>query len=177
MLDHIETLQAKKQDRLTQARLKEVLQYDPETGAFFQRAVTSSRVRIGDRAGSDNGSGYRRISVDGRSYYAHRLAWIYVFGHFPDGELDHKNHNRSSCRIADLREATPRQNKANSKARKHNRSGLKGVSKRYHRWRAAIRFNGKSVFLGSFATPEAAHAAYCYVAKRLHGEFFCNGKD
>jgi HNH endonuclease len=107
------------------------------------------------------------------------IGWLgsTFFGHFPDGELDHKNHNRSSCRIADLREATPRQNKANSKARKHNRSGLKGVSKRYHRWRAAIRFNGKSVFLGSFATPEAAHAAYCYVAKRLHGEFFCNGKD
>ena len=59
-------------------------------------------------AGGDSSNGYWYIRIDGKGYLGHRLAWLYMHGHFPDGALDHKNHNRS--RIADLREATRSQN-------------------------------------------------------------------
>ena len=44
-----------------------------------------------------------------------------------------------------------------------------------NRWRSSIGYNRKYAYLGTYDTPELAHAVYCYVAKRLHGEFFHSG--
>jgi hypothetical protein len=162
-------------NRLTQARLKELLRYEPETGHFFWRVAKARRIQIGDRAGSNSGNGYQCIVIDGSSHRAHRLAWLYVHGRFPNGQLDHKNRNPSSCRIADLREATNCQNHANSRTRRDNRSGLKGVQQRGYRWIANIQHKGKRTCLGTFDSPEQAHAAYSAVAKDLYGEFFYSG--
>jgi HNH endonuclease len=118
----------------------------------------------------------RRFGASLPMRMGHRLAWLYMHGHFPDGLLDHKTRNPSSCRIADLREATSRQNNANTKVRKDSRSGLKGAYQRGHRWTAAVQHNGRRIYIGIFDTPEAAHTAYCGAAKRLHGEFFHDGK-
>ena len=38
------------------------------------------RVRRGDVAGWLDDSGYLRIRIDGKAYYAHKLAWFYVTG-------------------------------------------------------------------------------------------------
>ena len=76
-------------------------------------------------AGGDSSNGYWYIRIDGKGYLGHRLAWLYMHGHFPDGMLDHKNHNRSSCRIADLRKATQSQNAANTNLRATSTSGFK----------------------------------------------------
>jgi Demerecviridae HNH endonuclease len=96
-----------------------------------------------------------------------------MHGHFPDGTLDHKNHNRSSCRIADLREATRSQNSANSRMQRTNRSGFKGARwiKKCSKYRAQIVFRGKAVSLGYYKTAREAALAYDYVAGKVFGEF------
>lgn len=162
---------------ITQDRLKEVLRYEPETGFFFWRVRKANRLSVGDRAGSPNSEGYWHIYIDGKLYKAHRLAWLYVHGAFPKAYMDHKNHIKSDCRIENLREATRQQNGANQPARGGHR--LKGASWRrdVNKWAAYISRGGKRTHLGHFDTAEEAHAAWCEVAKQLHGEFFYSGSE
>jgi HNH endonuclease len=159
---------------LTQARLQELLRYDLETGEFFWCIDKSGSAKTGDRAGNMNGNGYWEISVDGKKYKAHRLAWLYVYGYFSE-RLDHKNRNKSDNRITNLREATRSQNGENARAKRTNRTGLKGVSRHAQRWQAKIGHNGKRAHLGTYDTARQAHTVYCYAAKLLHGKFFHNG--
>jgi HNH endonuclease/AP2 domain len=156
---------------LTQARLQQVLQYDKRTGVFYWR-VTHGRMVAGVRAGNIS-HGYWMIGFDYKRHYVHRLAWLYVYGHLPK-QLDHKNRKKTDNRIANLREATNGQNQANSK--RHSISGFKGVRKHHRKWTASIRYEGQFIYLGLFDTPQAAHAAYCKAAKKLHGKFFNNGR-
>jgi hypothetical protein len=155
----------------TQERLKELLSYDPETGVFTRLVGRSGpNARAGDVAGCDNGQGYIRIYIDGRPYKAHRLAWFYMHGVWPS-EMDHRNGNRSDNRIANLREVTRAENKANFSAYRNNTSGYPGVSSWNGRWKAQIQKDGKKEFLGYHSTPEAARDAYVAAAQRLFGEF------
>jgi hypothetical protein len=157
---------------LDAARLRETLAYDPVTGIFTRRVSNLARWKVGSEAGSLHSLGYRIIAVDGVMYRAHRLAWLYVHGQWPDGLLDHANGDRADNRIANLRPATVSQNKANSKLRSDNKSGFKGVyASELGGWRAEIRCDGKLHYLGRFGTPELAHAAYVAAARRFFGEF------
>ena len=163
---------------LTQARLKELLRYDRRTGMFYAR-VARLRRPVGVRVGYiNNVNKYRYIWLDGKFYKTARLAWLYVYGCFPE-QVDHKNRVRDDDRIANLREATRYQNHANSKTRP-SKSGLKGAH--WHRregmWRSSIRTPNKGrIHLGVFATAEEAHVAYCKAAKKLHGEFYASRSD
>ena len=75
--------------------LRERLDYAPETGEFFWRSVSGSRTDlVGRRAGSVDQRGYRRITFDGKLYSAHRLAFLYMFGRWPNGDIDHANGNK-----------------------------------------------------------------------------------
>jgi hypothetical protein len=157
---------------LTAQRLRELLHYDPVTGIFHWRIAVARRVKVGDIAGSVHRDGYRQIMIDGRRYYAHHLAWLYVHGEWPPSELDHINGVPDDNRIANLRLATPSQNQWNQGNRKNNTSGFKGVGwHRRRRWRAQIGINGRYIHLGYFATPEEAHQTYCAAAKERFGEF------
>lgn len=156
---------------LTQQRLKELFNYDPETGRFIRLVGRSGPgARAGDVAGCDNGQGYIRIYVDGKGYKAHRLAWLYVYGDLP-AEIDHVNCDRSDNRIGNLRPATRKQNRSNCAAYRNNTSGYKGVSACGEKWRAQIQSGGKKKALGLFRTPEEAHEAYVAAAKEWHGQF------
>ena len=158
---------------ITQARLKELLLYEPETGEFYWRVAKSQRVRAGERAGCAGRRGYREIAIDDKRYLVHRLAWLYVYGQFPK-PLDHKNQNRTDNRISNLREANIRQNRTNCKTT--SRSGFKGAYRgKRGRWHSRVMHAGISYRLGHYDTPEEAHAAYCAAAKKLHGEFFSSG--
>jgi len=161
---------------ITQDRLKEVLVYDAETGFFYWKVRKSYCIKIGDRAGNLKVDGYWGIKIDEKTYHAHRLAWLYTYGEFPKGHLDHKDRVKSDCRIDNLREATREQNLANQKARR-SRSGLRGVHwhKRTKKWAARVTRNGKQDHLGYFHTAEEAHAAWCVAAAAFHGEFFYSG--
>lgn len=157
---------------ITHQRLKDLLNYDPETGEFTWLASRTGTARAGTIAGRVN-HGYRRISIDGTKYLAHRLAWLHVHGAWPAGDIDHIDMNRSNNRIANLREATTSQNKGNSRAYSNNTSGVKGVcwNKNGRFWQAQIRFQGKKLHLGCFGDINDAAAAYEKAAAELFGEF------
>ena len=136
---------------LTQERLKEVLHYDPETGVFTWKVATNNRVNIGDVASTED-SGYRRIQVDGSKHFAHRLAWLYVFGEIPEGKIDHHDRNPSNNRIANLRPATSSQNGLNRRRHSNNTSGYVGVTwnKKAQKWQAQIKVGLQYHCLGCF---------------------------
>lgn len=158
---------------LTAARLREVLDYNPETGEFRWRMTLSQRAPAGSVAGCISPEKYIRIRIDGVLYHGHRLAWLYVHGEWPSKRLDHKNVQRGENRIANLREATASQNLANRGLDKNNTSGVKGVSwwAGRSKWVAKIECGGRKHTLGYFDSKEAAAAAYASAATRLFGEF------
>lgn len=155
-------------------KLRSVLDYDRDTGNFRWRVPVgrNGMVRRGDVAGWITDKGYVCIRVDGITRPAHRLAWLFVHGMWPSGDVDHIDGNRSHNAITNLRDVSRSINCQNAKrARKQNRSGLLGVSKkRPGRWCAQIQVPGlRSKHLGYFNTPEAAHAAYLEAKRALHG--------
>lgn len=156
---------------LTLERLRQVLSYDPVTGIFRWQTHLSRRNHIGDQAGTISQDGYRVIQIDGWHYQAARLAWLYQYGRWPVPMVDHRDLNKDNNALANLREATSSQNNINVAVLPGTRSGVKGVSFARGRWKAQIRHSGKRIYLGQFATPEEAHAAYKTAARKLHGDF------
>jgi hypothetical protein len=162
---------------VTAERLRAVLDYTPDTGAFVWRVTLSNRSQAGTEAGCIcPKSGYRLIGIDGTIYKASRLAWLYMTDDWPRDVVDHRNGVRADDRWGNLRAATHAQNLQNRSAQKNNTSGFKGVY--FHpqsgRWRARISADGKATSLGLHETPELAHAAYCAAAAQLHGEYAQN---
>lgn len=158
---------------LTQVRLKKLLHYDPETGVFTWKIKASTKTRVGSIAGTMNSKGYRRIGIDGRDYQAHRLAWFYMNGEWPNPGVDHRDLNPSNNSYANLRVANQSQNISNTNKRTTNTSGSKGVSihKRTGKWRAQIGHLGKSIHIGLFGTKEEAIRAYNSMAVKLQEQF------
>ena len=159
---------------LTQAILKNLLHYDPETGVFTRKVRTSNRVNIGDTFGIGDPNKYTRISVFGRQIAAQILAWVYVYGETPPYDIDHVNTHKGDNRIDNLRLATRKENMFNRGATKISTSGFKGVVWANHaqRWKAQAMIDGKNYNLGYFNTPEDASVAYNEFAKAHHGEFY-----
>lgn len=157
---------------LTAERLREVLDYNPDTGIFVWKIRTADRVKIGTEAGGVDEKGYVRIRVDGGRYRAHRLAWLYVKGVWPSMDIDHEDNNRANNRWFNLREATEGQNRANSRINRNSKTGIKGVREYGRdRWIAGIRVNGKSQHLGIFECVAAAKLAYEVAAVKGFGQF------
>jgi hypothetical protein len=152
---------------VTRKRLKELLSYDPDTGLFV-RLVTVGNQVAGTIAGSKRKDGYIALSIDGVTYKAHRLAWLYMKGRWPKPECDHADTDRGNNRWSNLRCATKAQNKMNSKKRADSRHKHKGVKlDKGGKYRATIR----TEHLGMFETEEAAAAAYELAARERFGEF------
>jgi len=155
---------------LTAERLRSILSYDPTTGVFTWRQHRR-RSEIGRPAGCESKkSGYILIGIDGRLYYAHRLAWLYAHGAWPLGIIDHRDTNRSNNRIRNLRDTSRSVNQQNiRKPRSHGTSGYLGVTwhRQVEKWLAQIQVNGRNRSLGLFDDPAEAHQAYLK-AKREH---------
>jgi hypothetical protein len=157
---------------LSMERLREILEYDPETGNFIWKTATSSRNPVGSIAGTVTSAGYREVCIDWKRYLIHRLAWFWTHGVWPH-EIDHINRDRLDNRIANLREAERSQNNLNTKTRRDNSSGVRGVT--WHaqnkKWRAVYHKNGKQISLGLFDDIEEAAKAYSEAVAKAYGEF------
>jgi hypothetical protein len=163
---------AKTNNTLTQARLKELLHYDPETGVFTWR-VTRSRTKAGSVAGTVKGDGYLSIGISRKYYRTQRLAWFYVYGVWPDGVIDHINRDIYDNRIANLRDVSVGVNAQNlAGANRRSSTGLLGVRRvrkpNGDKFQAAIRVDGAFHYLGCFGSPEEAHSVYIEAKARLH---------
>lgn len=150
--------------------VRAALDYEPDTGLFRWRVRTSKSVRVGDVAGSPTSNGYTRLRLNGVEYLAHRIAWLCVNGEHPTKLIDHIDGNKQNNAIANLRLVSMSENVQNQKrAMSHNKTGFLGVSHHGKNvFRAAINIGGKGVYIGSFKTPEAAHAAYLTAKREFH---------
>jgi hypothetical protein len=176
-------------EALTAEYVRQILYYNPETGVFTWRtrprehfatlnAFATWNAKYAHRAtgGSTNKDGYLRIGINGNSYYAHRLAWLYMTGEWPTDEIDHVNGTTIDNKISNLRQASHAQNMINRKLQKNNTSGHKGVrwSKRDRMWSVSIKTGGRTNYLGYFRDDQfdEAVAVYEKAARELHGEFY-----
>lgn len=157
---------------ISQKELQELLEYAPETGVFTWKVSLNSRGRAGSPAGCLNSDGYVCIGIRGKLYVAHRLAFLYMLGNFPEQQADHINGIRTDNRWANLRQLTLKENTQNRRRAPptNKSSGVLGVTKNAKGlpWRARIKVDGKKVGLGSFATLEEASAAYVEAKRRMH---------
>ena len=151
------------------AELKRTLFYGLDTGEFCWLVSPNRKIKIGDTAGSINSHGYVHIQINKKFYKAHRLAWFYVTGKWPE-QIDHINGVRTDNRICNLRDVTSQMNTHNQKfAHKNNSLGVLGVVKRPSgRFVAEIRVNGKKKQIGTFDTVEEASQAYQTKKLELH---------
>lgn len=144
------------------------IHYDPETGVFTRLVKTSAFARVGVTRGNPRGDGYRGLSVGGREYYLHRLAWFYVHGEWPRHVIDHVNGDRADNRLCNLRDVSQAANLQNiRKAKSCSSTGLLGATRWRGKFRSDIRVDGRKRHLGVFDTAEAAHQAYV-AAKRMY---------
>ncbi len=156
----------RKNSNLTQERLKEVLSYDPSTGDFIWLITRGRNAPAGTKASqSVNSQGYRQIMIDQQHFKAHRLVWFYVYGVWPEADIDHINGVRSDNRIINLRALSRSDNVMNSPRKCGTyTSRYRGVH--YHKpvqkWVA--KYKGK--YLGAFDTEEEAHEAYLTEARK-----------
>ena len=163
---------------LTQARLKALLDYDPDTGVFTWRERADGPPQwntrfSGTMAGSNlvrASTSYRQIRISPRVYSAHRLAWLWMTGYWPKC-IDHRDCDGLDNRWDNLRECTRRENQGNRRVNSNNSVGIKGVYRHGHKYSARISIGGVSKHLGTFETAEAAHAAYFQKAVEVFGEF------
>ena len=142
---------------MNQADVKELFDY--WDGDLYWKSTGSGRVDISMPSGSvDTSTGYRRILVKGKRYYAHRLIWLYVHGKFPDEQIDHINGDKLDNSIENLRDVTTQENQRNQSMRVNNKSGHMGVS--WHtckdKWQVHIKADSKTKHLGYFNILEDA---------------------
>ena len=162
-------------------RLNELLTYDEYTGLLIWKMLPAiSRSNIchnnkcgGKVAGTISVKGYVMIGIGKVYYLAHRIIWKMMTGEDPIDQVDHEDTNRSNNRWKNLRQAANGPNIQNSKLRKDNSSGVKGVfwDNHHKKWRAVITTNGKSHRLGRFSSIEEAAAVISAARLQMHGEF------
>ncbi len=148
--------------------LREILNYDPETGLFTWKKRIADKTIIGKVAGCATDR-YVSIRIYGILYYAHRLVFTYIYGKCESPEIDHINGNKKDNRLSNLRLATTSQNKQNlCKPQSSNTTGYLGVSRREKGFAAKISLLGNHKFIGLFETPEEAHQAYIEAKREFH---------
>jgi HNH endonuclease len=146
--------------------IDEQVRYDPETGDLWWISSGFKRNTL-KPAGYVNGSGHKAITIDGKSYYQHRIAWLLQTGEWPPDTVDHINGNPADNRWCNLRLATKAQNNANKKSS----AKWKGIwfNPKTKKWRAQC--GGGKYYVGEFDCPVAAHLAYQVEAAKRYGEF------
>lgn len=155
---------------LTIERLRELLHYCPETGIFT--AIAKNRCGRKSAAGNVGwcDGKYWRLCIDGKKHWAHRIAFLYMTGDFPLGDVDHINGCGTNNKWVNLRDVPTATNVQNVKrASKNSSTGVLGIENtKSGKFQARIMTNGNRICLGTYATKEAAHAAYIQAKREMH---------
>jgi hypothetical protein len=161
---------------ITQEELKELLNYNSETGVFTWKVSPARQVFSGDIAGTKRKDGYIQIKVKNELILSHRLAWIYMYGYLPK-YIDHINGQRDDNRIINIREVSNQQNSLNSKISKNNTSGIKGVywDKSRNKWTVRLSIDGKCKFFKRFDDIDLAKLVIEEVRNKYHGKYANHG--
>jgi hypothetical protein len=161
----------KSTDTISVQRLRELIAYDPATGALTWKVCKAPRLKPGALAGYRPPNDYVLLMIDGKHLKGHRVAWALAYGEWPSWPIDHIDGNRGNNAIGNLRELTFAGNAQNvCEPRKSNKTGFLGVWKKGTRFAAEIKAQGVVTRLGLFDTPEEASAAYRAAKLKLHTE-------
>lgn len=151
--------------------LRRRLEYSPETGEFRWLISPARGTKRGSIAGTISGPGYRLISLNYQKLWAHRLAFVFMTGQWPDGEVDHVNGVKLDNRASNLRVVSRDLNIQNARrAHADSSTGVLGVCRdaARNKFLAQIGLGGRHYFLGRFETVDAAHSAYLEAKRKLH---------
>ena len=148
---------------LTQEYLQSILHYDKDTGIFTWLQLLSKKIKTGNIAGTYNNKKYRQICINGKSYKAHRLAWFYTHGSWPN-IIDHINGIVSDNSLNNLRNGTQRENNINRSI--HRGGKLPGFQydKKCDKYQSKIRIGYKNKHIGYYNTKLEAYEAYVSMA-------------
>lgn len=137
--------------------VKNRFHYNPDTG-IFTRLFAKAGHKVGDVVGSPDDRGYLRTSFNGRVVKLHRLAFLYMLGHWPIGGVDHRDGVVSNNVWSNLRVASDSTSSRNRGKSTRNTSGTVGVSydTTINKWRAYVSVNANMKMLGCFDTKEQA---------------------
>ena len=145
-----------------------LLAYDANSGVLTWR-VSRGKAKAGSVSGSVKKDGYRSVCVFGKSFQAHRLAWLIVHGAWPRQQIDHINGDRDDNRLSNLRDVSVVGN-AQNRHKANGSSGLIGVTKHKNGYQAQIGVSNKVRYIGLFRTANEARAAYLAAKQELHVE-------
>jgi hypothetical protein len=152
---------------LTVDRLRELLDYNPETGEFVWKVGRKGTKGKGSIAGNINkDTGYIHIGIDGKRYKAHRLAWYHHFGEWPRLEISHLDNVKVNNSITNLKDTNHSDNKHNDSAVRSDKTSElpRGVYPSGKGFKAQISLNGKEEYLGTFQT--IAEASQAYISRK-----------
>lgn len=161
----------------TQERLKELFDYDAETGVFKWLVDKKPRGKAGEVAGCYAEGDYLRLSVDGKLCLGHQMAWLWAHGTVPP-MIDHIDGDKHNNALSNLRAANHKRNAQNMKRAATNKSGCTGVSwdKRRGKWRATIVVDQRHRELGRFDNLDEA-VAMRKQAEKEHGFHANHGRS
>lgn len=163
---------ARRSAMVTLDRLREVVSYDASTGIFVWKISPRFSVPAGSVITPSKSHKYVHIGIDGKAYKAHRLAWLYTNGVWPDEIIDHINGDTTDNRISNLRDCSKAINAQNQRVpHKRNTTGYLGVTKTgslKRPYRAQINTGGHIAYIGIFETPQMAHEAYLSRKREIH---------
>jgi len=146
---------------LEQTYLKQLLEYNSQTGEFFWKIRRSNCAKHGWFSGTKRPDGYLAISIDKKIYLAHKLAWLWVYGELPP-ILDHIDEDKGNNKINNLRLSSKSLNGLNqAKPHKDSTQIFRGISQTDSgKWMAKYCVDNKQIYLGSFETQEEASQVY-----------------
>jgi hypothetical protein len=167
---------------LTQAQVRELFDYNPETGQLIWK-VERYRKHPGDIAGcahKTKNKNYWRVSVsvNYRRYLAHRIIWLWMTGDWPEQEIDHIDRNATHNQWSNLRLSGHSENGRNLSVKTTSKTGIAGVliDKRRGDYRARIMVNRRDIYLGNFKTIEEAIQHRRMAELKYFGRFAPNAK-
>ncbi len=138
--------------------LWEAFELNPLTGELYWRIRPANCIQIGDKAGWLDRR-YIVVRFQRNNHFIHRLIYKWVTGNEPPHLVEHRDDNKLNNQPWNLLASNDRANRISFLA--NAGTPVRGYSPRCkNKFYARIRIKGKSIHLGSFDTPEEAHAAY-----------------